>query len=158
MQPRVRVFIDTSVLFAGVLSAGGGSRVLLKLGEAGLLSLWVGPTVLQEADEVLRRKAAESRPLLALLLERAAVGIAPPPDEQMAAKARAIVSYPPDALVLGEAMAARPDWFVTLDRKHFVDNPQAARLPFRVGVPGDLLALLRETDLLRTATDRDPDR
>ena len=56
-MPETRVFLDTSALFAAVLSSGGGARALLKLGESGAIRIWVGPTVLQEADEVFRRKA-----------------------------------------------------------------------------------------------------
>ncbi len=44
---RKRVFIDTSVLFAAVLSATGGSRLILKLGEAGVLRLVVSRQVLR---------------------------------------------------------------------------------------------------------------
>ena len=43
MTPKnLKVFLDTSVIFAGILSPSGGSRKLLPLGEIGLLQL-VGP-------------------------------------------------------------------------------------------------------------------
>ena len=57
------------MLFAAVLSPTGGARKLFLLGEAELLELMVGPNVLREADEVVRRKAPASLPLLAQLLE-----------------------------------------------------------------------------------------
>ena len=60
-------FLDTSVLFAAVLSETGGARLILKLGEAGVLRLRVGPGVLREADDVLARKAPKSKALFALL-------------------------------------------------------------------------------------------
>jgi len=127
-----------------VLSPQGGSRLLLKLGEFGLLSLWVGRSVLQEADEVVRRKTPHCLPLLALLLESSGTNVGPPPDAQALATAMAAVGYLPDATVLAEASAAQPDWFITLDRKHFLANPGVTGLPFRFGVPGDLLAHLRD--------------
>jgi hypothetical protein len=43
--------------------------LILKLGEAGAVSLWVGPTVLQEAESVLKRKSPASRPHMALRAE-----------------------------------------------------------------------------------------
>ena len=46
MQTDARVFLDTSVLFAAVLSETGGSHLILKLGEAGALPLLVGSRVL----------------------------------------------------------------------------------------------------------------
>lgn len=142
MANRPRIFLDTSVLFAAVLSAGGDSRLVLKLGEAGAISLWLGSRVLQEADGVVLRKAPQTRPLLALLLSRAEVMTGP--DAAALARARTVVSYAPDAHVLAEALSAEADYFVTLDRQHFVDNPCTAALPFPVGTPGDFLAWLRE--------------
>ncbi len=70
-MPELRIFLDTRAVFAAVLSATGGARALLKLGESGAIHVWVGPAVLQEADEVFRRKAPDLLPLLAALLHRA---------------------------------------------------------------------------------------
>ncbi|MCR4406296.1 MAG: PIN domain-containing protein [Anaerolineae bacterium] len=144
MGNRPRVFLDTSVLFAAVLSAEGGSRLVLKLGEAGAISLWVGPRVLQEADGMVLRKVPQTRSLLALLLDRAGVMTGPELNAAALARARAVVSYAPDAHILAEALSAEVDYFVTLDRQHFVDNSRTATLPFPVGTPADFLAWLRE--------------
>jgi len=56
VEGRIKVFLDTSVLFAAVYSKTGGSRLILKLGEAGAVQLWVGPWVLREAEGVIKRK------------------------------------------------------------------------------------------------------
>ena len=56
-MPECRVFLDTRAVFAAVFSAPGGARARLKLGESGVISVWLGPMVLQEADEVFQRKA-----------------------------------------------------------------------------------------------------
>lgn len=47
-MPELRIFLDTSAVFAAVLSAAGRARTLLKLGESGVIRIWVGPTVLKE--------------------------------------------------------------------------------------------------------------
>lgn len=138
-----RVFLDTSVLFAAVLSETGGARELLKLGEAGLIALWVGPTVLAEADAVLGRKAPGSKGRFALLLDRAGVQVGPAPTAEQKALALTTISYAPDADVVAEALAAQAGYLVSLDRQHLVGNPQAAALPFPLGTPGDCLAWLR---------------
>ncbi len=136
-----QVFLDTSALFAAVLSETGGARQLLKLGEAGIITLWVGPGVLAEMDAVLTRKSPSSKGALALLLDRARVQISPLPEPET--QARAVAAYPPDADVVAEALAARVDYLVSLDRRHLVNNPQLAELPFLTGTPGDCLAWLR---------------
>jgi predicted nucleic acid-binding protein len=143
MASEVRVFLDTSALFAAVLSEKGGSRLILKLGEAGAVRLWVGPRVLQEADAVLARKAVENKVLFALLLDRAKVCVGPEPDDTALALARTVVDYPPDAHIVAEALAAHAEYLVSLDRKHLVGNPRAPESPFPIGTPGDFLAWFR---------------
>ncbi len=138
-----RIFLDTSALFAAVLSPTGGARQLFKLGEAGVITLWVGPTVLAEMDAVLTRKSPGSKSALALLLDHARVQIGPAPAPAMLAQAQAVVTHPPDADVVAEALAAQADYLVSLDRQHLVDNPRNSALPFPVGTPGDCLAWLR---------------
>jgi predicted nucleic acid-binding protein len=77
MPDKVRVFLDTSALFAGVWSALGGARMILKLGEAGVIQLLISPHVLTEVEGALRRKAPEILDLLRLLLSRSQVEIVP---------------------------------------------------------------------------------
>jgi predicted nucleic acid-binding protein len=143
MAADPRVFLDTSVLFAAVLSETGGARLILKLGETGAVQLWVGRSVLQEVDAVLARKAAQSRELLALLLDRARISVGPAANEAALAQAGAVVTYPPDAHILAEALATEADYLVSLDREHLVGNPRASELPFPIGTPGDFLAWFR---------------
>lgn len=144
MTSSLRVFLDTSVLFAPLLSPSGGSRVLLKLGEAALLSLWVGTRGLRELEDVVRRKAPDSLPLATLLLDQAGVTVGPEPNPSLVDLARTVVDYAPDAWILAEALAAHADFFVTLDREHFLENSRLATLPFTSGTPGDCLAWIRQ--------------
>jgi predicted nucleic acid-binding protein len=137
------VFLDTSVLFAAVLSESGGARLIFKLGEAGAIALWVSPWVLSEAEAVIQRKSPASRPLLALLLHQAQVQVAPPASQAHLQTALGAVSYRPDAQVLAEALAASAQYFVSLDRQHLVGNPHLAGFAYPVGTPGDFLAWYR---------------
>ncbi len=58
---------------------------------------------------------------------------------------QAWLAYAPDALVLAAAASAGVDFFVTLDRRHFLGNaPLRAALPFPIGTPGDYLGWHRE--------------
>lgn len=112
-MPEHRVFLDTSVVFAAVLSASGGARALLKLGESAAIQIWVGTTVLQEADEVFRRKAPDLLPLLAALLHRAQAQSGPAATAEQQARAAALVAYAPDARIVAESRCSpvrRPIW------------------------------------------------
>lgn len=143
-MPEYRVFLDTSAVFAAVLSATGGARALLKMGESGAIGVWLGPMVLKEADEVFRRKAPDLLPLLATLLHQAQAQTGPPATAEQQARTAALVDYAPDARIVAEALACQADFLVTHDQQHLLRNPRLDVLPFRVGTPGDCLAWLRQ--------------
>lgn len=144
MRRSPRIFLDTSVIIAAVLSPSGGARQVFYLGEAGVLDLIVGPNVLREADEVVRRKASGSLPLLAQLLTAGRVETSSKPTKKQIENAQERVLYTPDAHVLAEAIAARPDWFITHDKEHFLDQRSDLQLSFEIGTPGDLILAIKE--------------
>lgn len=145
MTPRnLRIFLDTSVVFSAVLSSSGGARKLFHLAEAGLLRLIVGPTVLREADEVVRRKVPASLPLLAQLLDAGRVETTPAAAPEQLEMAQSLVQYVPDAHVLAEAICGEVDWFVTHDKEHFLNSRQEIKLSFEIGTPGDLLQKFKD--------------
>lgn len=143
-MPKNRsVFLDSSVVFAAVLSETGGARKLFHLGEAGILKLVVGPNVLRECDEVIRRKTPTSLPTLAQLLSLGRVDTTTPPTKREIALARTYVEYEPDSHVLAEALHSSADWFTTHDKEHFLKKHMEWNLPMKIGTPGDLLQMLQ---------------
>lgn len=143
-QPLAKVFLDTSVIFAAVLSPQGGARMILRLGEIGYLHLLVGPQVLRECETVVRRKAPDTLPDLALLLDTARVEVTSEAGQESLEQALRWLSHPPDARILAEALEAQADWLVTHDVRHVLAIPPDA-LPLRIGTPGDLLQWLRQS-------------
>ena len=143
-MPIPDIFLDTSALFSGIWSAVGGARMLLKLGEARAVNLHVSSQVLTEIENVLRHKAPQSLGALALLLDRSQINVVLQISEDQLAIGRSLVSYAPDALVLAAAWESGLDYFVTLDRKHFLNNQQLHEMaPFKIGTPGDCLTWYR---------------
>lgn len=143
-MPELRIFLDTNAIFAAVLSATGGARALLKLGESGAIQIWVGPAVLREADEVFRRKAPDLLPLLAALLHQAQVQAGPAATAEQQARVTALVDHAPDARIVAEALACGAHYLVTHDQEHLLRNPRLGVLPCRVGTPADCLAWVRQ--------------
>lgn len=144
MKNRLRIFLDTSALFSAIYSSSGGARLVLKMGEAAVISIWVGNKVLSEVDAVLMRKFPEGRPLFAFLLDQASVQTAPRPIAKHFREASEITDYEPDMQVVAEALAADTDYLITFDRKHLIDSPKAHLLPFPVGTASDFLNWYRE--------------
>lgn len=141
---KVNVFLDTSALFSGIWSTTGGARLILKLGESGAVKLLVSGLVLIEIEGVLRRKSPENLGYLALLLDRSRIDIAPEPGEETLKRCTAIIPRKGDAQVIASAWESDVDYFVTLDRKHFLDIQLLRdKAPFQIGTPGDFLAWFR---------------
>lgn len=141
---KARVFLDTKALFAGIWSSEGRARMILKLGEAGVINLLVSPTVLSEIERVLRRKAPKSLGALTLLLDRSGIELVTEPNQKRVNESLSLTSHPGDAQILAAAWDAEVDYFVTLDRQHFLDNGALREsIPFQTGTPGDFLAWYR---------------
>ncbi len=144
MARTPRVYLDTSAFVAGIWSAEGGARMILKLGEAHVIQIVINSQVLHELDKVLRDKAPELLGLMSILLDRCGAEVVLDPERDIMIICESLVHYPGDALVLGGAWQSNVDYFVTLDRKHFLDNPSLLALaPFSIGTPGDFLAWYR---------------
>jgi len=144
MPANPRVFLDASALFAAVWSSEGGARMILKLGEAGAVRLLVSSQVLDEVEGALRRKAPEALGAFALLLDRSNIEVIPLPTDEAIHDCLAITGHRGDAGVLAAALNGQVDYFVTLDRQHFLDNPHLSGFAsFPMGTPGDFLAWYR---------------
>ena len=144
MAERVRAFLDTSALFAAVWSDQGGARMILKLGEAGAVALLVSPQVIKEAEGALKRKAPEALPFLAILLDRGGVTVANAASHKSAAALSSITGHPGDAQIVADALLAKADYLITLDREHLLGNVRLAKsVQYPIGTPGDFLAWFR---------------
>jgi len=145
MPGKIRVFLDTSALFAGIWSSEGGARMILMLGESGIISLLVSQQVLAEIEGVIRRKAPEELGTLTLLLERSNLDIASRINKDKLTKSSKVVNHPGDANVIAAAWSSDVDYFVSLDKVHFLRNRKLKKLlPFQVGTPGDFLSWFKE--------------
>jgi len=149
MTRKIRVFLDTSALFAGIWSPEGGARMILKLGESGLISLLASQQVLTEIERVTRRKAPKELGTLALLLQRSNIDIVTGIVKDKLSRSSKVVNHPADASVIAAAWSSDVDYLVSLDKVHFLKNRQLKKLlPFDVGTPGDFLSWFKEKLLL----------
>jgi predicted nucleic acid-binding protein len=119
--------------------------MVLRLGEAGAVQIVVSRQVLAELELTLRSKAPHALATLAVLLDQLRVEVAPEPGREVLATCRELVGHPGDAMILAAAIAAPANYFVTLDRHHFLDHAKMRQaVPFVVGTPGDFLAWFRK--------------
>lgn len=140
----VKLFLDSSALFAGIASPNGAARVLLLLGETRRVSLIVSEQVIAETERAVARKLPASlNEARQAILKSGALIQADPPVEAVTARL-GWMDHAADVPILVAAMQAEADFLVTLNRKHFIDNPRVATLSgLRIGTPGDALAWIR---------------
>jgi len=140
----IKLFFDSSALFAGVLSPSGAARALLVLAEAGRFHLLVSEQVVAETERALARKAPRGLPLYREALRAARIHIVRDPSPEDVDRHRGIIAHAADVPIIVAAMQAQVDYLVTLNRRHFLDDPAVAeRSGLRIGTPGDALHWLR---------------
>lgn len=144
MATRIRIFLDTSAILAGIWSGKGGGRRLLQLGEAGAITLVTSRLAIQELEAMLRERAPVALGPLALLLDRADLSVTGEADPASTSAAESLVDHAVGARVIAAAIESEAEYFVTLDREHILDNrPLAREVPFRIGTPGECVEWLR---------------
>jgi predicted nucleic acid-binding protein len=144
-QTKVDIFLDSSALIAGIVSDQGAARALLLLGESGKITLTVSEQVIAEVERNLARKAPEALPFAREMILSANIRILhdPPPEEVQ--KHLDWISHAADVPILLAARRANVDFLVTLNTRHFLDDPQVSRRSrLRIGTPGDGLAWVRQ--------------
>jgi predicted nucleic acid-binding protein len=141
---RINLFLDSSALFAGIASSTGAARVLLLLAETQHITITISEQVVVETERAIARKAPKALDDLrqAILASKAQIVHDPAPEEVRAQ--RNLISHPADIPIVMAAMRIQADYLVTLNRKHFIDDPEVARQSgLRIGTPGEALEWVR---------------
>lgn len=146
-----RIFLDTSVIYAGIGSRTGASHAVLVLAEIGMLQLIACPYVLDEVERNLRAKAPDALPRYHETMRNIRWEIVSDPsiDE---VKIWLPTIRAKDAPVLAAAVNANPHRLLTLDKRDFTENV-AIRSGLKIIPPGMLVHELRT--LIATGFDKD---
>jgi len=138
--PRIKVFIDTSVLIAGVASVSGASATVLDLCEAESIQMVISHQVLVEAD----RNFSAKLPRLVTQFRQFIRNISPlmvedPP--AAAVEGAAALIDRKDAAILAAAIEAKVDYLLTLDKRHFLKQKIQRDIQIEVCTPADFLKI-----------------
>jgi len=122
---KPRLFWDSSGLIAAIMSPSNSSpgRLLLRLGEAGLVDMRVDREVLGDCERVLRRINPQRVKQLAVILYQANIATTLDPNQETIERCMEMTGYLPDARVLASAIECDADLFLTQDTEHFLQNP-----------------------------------
>lgn len=144
-MPKVNLFLDSSALFAGIVSAVGAARVLLLLAETGHIAVTISEQVVTETERAIARKVPQALSDLRQAILASKAQIVRDPSLEDVKTHMNLISHPSDVPILLAAVQARVDYLVSLNRKHFIDDPSVGeQTGLRIGTPGDALEWVRE--------------
>jgi putative PIN family toxin of toxin-antitoxin system len=135
---KIKVFIDTNVLIAGVNSVTGASASILDLCEAGVLQMVVSRQVLIEADRNFAAKFPQLVGRFRQFIHNSAPLMVEDPTPESMEKAATIVDRK-DAPILAAAQKANVDFLITLDKKHFLNPKTRQKVMLKVVSPIEFL-------------------
>jgi predicted nucleic acid-binding protein len=144
-MPKIDIFLDSSALIAGIVSDQGAARALLLLGEDEKIVLTVSEQVIVEIERNIARKAPKALPFVREIILSANVRILRDLPKEEVQKHLDWIGHAADIPILVAASQANVDFLATLNRRHFLNDPEVSRWSgLRIGTPGDALAWVRE--------------
>lgn len=150
-RERVRLFLDSNVLTAGIVPAWGLDKAILSLCAARIYRLVLAEAVRDEVEENLLVRlagleSAEGNRVLdnyARFIALMKPEVVPYPGQEQVKAARHLIRHAADVPVLLSAIASRPDWFLTHNRKHFTPAV-AERAGLRFATPVEFFRALSQ--------------
>ena len=141
--PQYRVFFDTSVYIAALLSPSGAAGELVRLAEAGIIQMVVSEEVIVESDRVLAGKFSELIQESRKLWKNLSPEMAPDPTES---QVKPFLDKRPkgDASILCAAHLAKVSAFVTWNTRDFMAQGVKFLVDFPIVIPADCLTLFRK--------------
>ena len=138
MAEKAKVFLDSSVLIAGLYSDDGGSGQILKQIKKKKLVGFISPSIVEETKRNIRKKfSLKILPKLEKLIKIFNIQETFEPKDII--KYRQLVDVK-DLHVLVFARSSRADFLITLDKRHFKTKKlQKANLPFKIVTPKEFL-------------------
>jgi predicted nucleic acid-binding protein len=149
---RVRIFLDSNVLTAGIVSAWGLDKAVLSLCAARVCRLVLAEAVREEVEDNLlvrlggiesgdaERVLNDYADLIALMKPETV----PYPSQAEVQAARQSIRHAADVPVLLSAIASRPDWLLTHNTKHFTPAV-ARRTGLRIATPAEFFRALSKS-------------
>jgi hypothetical protein len=151
-KERIRIFLDSNVLTAGIVSTWGLDKAILSLCASRICCLVLAEAVREEVEENLLIRLSGLEPAeanraldgYARLIALMKPELVPYPEQAAVKAARHRIRHAPDVPVLLSAMSSRPDWFLTHNTKHFTPAV-ARRTGLRFATPAEFFRALAQS-------------
>lgn len=146
---RLRLFLDSNILTGGIVSPWGLDKAVLSLCAANVCRLVLAEAVREEVEENLlihaeRLSSVDADKLIEnyrRLIQLTKPELIPYPNADSVHANRHLIRHAPDVPVLLSAMAAKPDWLLSHNTKHFT-QAVAQRTGLRIATPAEFFKTL----------------
>lgn len=136
----IKVFIDSSVLIAALISKDGGSAKILSFCEAGIFEGFISTQVIEEVGKTLKRKIPELIDRFEKLKFKSDLRVLKKINPPVLKKAQNWIKDKKDVHILAAAKQLQVDVLLTLDLRHFIKDPEVAKKSnLQILTPGEFL-------------------
>jgi putative PIN family toxin of toxin-antitoxin system len=142
-KSRLKVFLDTSTVIAGIASSSGAAKEVINLAEMRLITIYISRQVIIEADRNIKSKLPEMlKELRAFIKILSPVLVDDPTTEEIKKYSSCINQN--DAPILSAAISSGADYLVTWDKKHFIKKRSSFAVNIKIVTPGEFLQNFRK--------------
>lgn len=135
---KTKIFIDNNVLIAGLASDQGASFRLLELIEQRIFDAYVCQLVLYESEKNIKKKLPKFLPFFYYALKNLPFIIVKD-SKKFDRKLAKLFSKKSDQKIFQTVQKLQPDYFFTLNRKHFHQPDIKKIATFKIRTPAQFL-------------------
>ena len=143
LNPKLRIFLDSNVIFSGLYSSKGPSGIILERFIDGELVVVISQQVLEEVIRTLKEKLPEALSAFNRLLISVPPEIVKNPLPGEVADWAQVI-HPEDDAILAAAVAAQPDYLTTGDNYFFEHTEIMEKSRLRIVTPAQFLCCLED--------------
>ncbi len=142
-KPRLKVFLDTSTVIAGLASSRGAAKEVLYLAEIRLIKIFISKQVIVEADRNIKSKLPEMLNEFRGYIKILSLVLVDDPTIEKTNRYSSFMNRN-DAPILAAAISSGADYLVTWDRKHFIKKRSSLTVKIKIVTPGEFLQYFRK--------------
>ncbi|NJN79834.1 MAG: PIN domain-containing protein [Anaerolineales bacterium] len=101
---KIKIFLDSSAVIAGVISSAGAARVLLVMSENGQIESFISEQVIAESERSIARKISHALPEFRQTLKDANLKVVHNPTQEEIKENLYLIADPDDVPILLAAM------------------------------------------------------
>ncbi|KKQ18885.1 MAG: hypothetical protein US31_C0001G0072 [Berkelbacteria bacterium GW2011_GWA1_36_9] len=135
---KIKVFLDSNVFIAGVASTTGASAVVLRLTKTRVVDSYISQQILDESERNLKKKLPKFLPYFYYALKHLPFTIV---KDSINIDKKLSKHFPKrsDQQIFETVQKLKPDYFLTLNRKHFHQDAIQKIANFKIKIPAQFL-------------------